>query len=734
MSILLACIANKLEQDSTSFEEWTPQVIRRKLTNPEMPSEKKIKLQLQTGDKEEYDRGLNGAPEGAGSVAQAWKIAKHLVDRSEVSYLLRGLERLQVVSIGLIPTDDPQQIFESLNATGRPLTEAEKVKNWFLIGLPEEEQLELHDKTWCRIEQALGAQYSTDPVDTFLRDFMRWKTGEVHGIDKTYEQLRRWALKEGYTEAKKRSTLCRELARLAELYGILTGTKENHLGEKVDKEIRHLRALGLDVHRPLTLRLLHETDSDSMVRKDLAKILGGVGTWITRLWLAERSTAGINKAMAVLAHETGPGAGKDCVGYWFDRIRAFRNQRIGVPKDADIREGIRKHKAYGSGATKPAFAVLCELMETDENHGEAPARDRLTVEHVMPQKLTVEWKSYLGEGAEELHGQYCNQLPNLTLSGDVPNAGMGADTFTAKREVYRKSSIGMTRKIGDEAKWDEAALSRRADDLARRVLERWPWSDDQASADETRENSERFRWRIEGGPWHTADTGSQLVLNVAGELLSRNLANVEKLSGKNIKPNVHLAKQCQSGNKIGSMTLRFIPGHPDYVLYPYERDYPTSAKRCKKMGERCGVKVQVELPRGGEAMAEKFWKFLANMGGVPGQKDNWRGASQWTSPFNDFGDRVGIYVGPDSLGLYGRAGGEKSVDRAKRMCDVSRMICDQMSDQCLSGDLESQSKEGRTVYIEQSWIRDDEESWDEAGQWIQDQSERLHTILGSLGR
>ena len=67
-------------------------------------------------------------------MAQIWKIARRLVARNDVALLLRGLERLRVVSIGLHANEDPQQIFESLNATGRPQTESEKVKNWLLMG------------------------------------------------------------------------------------------------------------------------------------------------------------------------------------------------------------------------------------------------------------------------------------------------------------------------------------------------------------------------------------------------------------------------------------------------------------------------------------------------------------------------------------------------------------------------------------------------------------------------
>ena len=159
--------------------------------------------------------------------------------------------------------------------------------------------------------------------------------------------------------------------------------------------------------------------------------------------------AGMNKAAADLAHGPGPSADEDYVEYWLGRLQRLRNTRVGVPRDEEVREGIRARKAYGGGATRSAFAVLCELMEA-EHREEAPARDRLTIEHVMPQKLTDEWKDALGDDAEEIHGRHRDRLPNLTLSGDVTNTVMGTGTFAAKRDMYRKSSIGITRSLADE--------------------------------------------------------------------------------------------------------------------------------------------------------------------------------------------------------------------------------------------------------------------------------------------
>ena len=188
-----------------------------------------------------------------------------------------------MVSIGLGEYDDPQQIFESLNATGRPLTESEKLKNWLLMGLPDAEQQEIHDRHWKRIEASLDAEYSTDWIDTFLRDFLRWKTGELRGVRHVYEDLRRWAVRNG--KAEDRPSLCSDLAKVAAHYGVLMGTSEAHGDKVVERELRHLRAMGFDTHRPLTLRLLHEAETTGGVGwtdATLAKVYAGIGTWVTR--------------------------------------------------------------------------------------------------------------------------------------------------------------------------------------------------------------------------------------------------------------------------------------------------------------------------------------------------------------------------------------------------------------------------------------------------------------------
>ena len=88
----------------------------------------------------------------------------------------------------------------------------------------------------------------------------------------------------------------------------------------MERELRHLRALGIDVHRPLTLRLLNDASDNSVAEEcdeALAKVLAGIGTWITRMWLSERPTAGMNRAVAELARGTWAGRRmRTYVEYW----------------------------------------------------------------------------------------------------------------------------------------------------------------------------------------------------------------------------------------------------------------------------------------------------------------------------------------------------------------------------------------------------------------------------------
>ena len=480
VSILLACIAETLDANGTGGELTGEDIRDDLLINPRKQEDRRRKLRLQDGDEEEYRRIIDGDSPGSGDghVTGAWRIVRKRVNSENVQSVIKGLHRLRVITIGLEDRDDAQQIFESLNATGKPLTEGEKVKNWLLMGLSEEVQNELHDKHWLAIERKLEARHDSERIDLFLRDVMRWWTGRMVAGNRTYDEFRRWAIREGLDNEARRPELCIRLARLAALYGRLTGTATTQSSKGVKRTLDHLRAMGIDSHRPFTLRLLWDEQEAGESGGDPTRIvhtLGSVSSWITRLWLAGHSFTGLGEAFVQLARERVPTDEPERARFWQRRMAEVSDQRRSVPSDSEVTEGILRTSKYGGKDTRATRAVLCAMMDR-EAWGEAPSCGKLTVEHIMPQTLSEAWCMDLGDRAEKIHGRHLHRLGNLTLCGPKWGAALSNHSFEKKKQLYKKSSVLMTQRLAKLPKWDEAAITERAEELAKTALSLWPWT------------------------------------------------------------------------------------------------------------------------------------------------------------------------------------------------------------------------------------------------------------------
>ena len=175
--------------------------------------------------------------------------------------------------------------------------------------------------------------------------------------------------------------------------------------------------------------------------------------------------------------------------------------------------------------------------------------------------------------------------------------------------------------------------------------------------------------------------------------------------------------------------MRAVPGDDSYVTYPFGRDYPASAARCRGMGNQCGLSVEVEFPDKPDTTAA-FWGFLQEeTGGLPGQTDEWRSWNRWTTSLNEAGDVIGVTLGEEWMGLYLRASEyQDTPSRAGRMIQHRRKIRGLIGDQDFEGNEASLSRNGRTITVRREWDRHDQDGWPEAASWIKDQADRLGAI------
>lgn len=119
------------------------------------------KLQLSEEDAPTLEHLINGTELPADVEPSKFLIDNLNLFRSKMhsesfspSAVLAGLDTLSVVAVELDAEDAPQQVFESLNSKGRPLSTTDLLRNTLLIRYGSDEQERLFDIYWAPIDEA----------------------------------------------------------------------------------------------------------------------------------------------------------------------------------------------------------------------------------------------------------------------------------------------------------------------------------------------------------------------------------------------------------------------------------------------------------------------------------------------------------------------------------------------------------------------------------------------------
>lgn len=91
------------------------------------------------------------------------------------------------------------------------------------------------------------------------------------------------------------------------------------------------------------------------------------------------------------------------------------------PADGEFQDVFVRFRLYVRGRLDRTRLVLTTL-ERSFGHKESPGMsDGITIEHIMPQTLSAEWREMLGPSALEVHTEWLDTVGNLTLSGYNPD-------------------------------------------------------------------------------------------------------------------------------------------------------------------------------------------------------------------------------------------------------------------------------------------------------------------------
>lgn len=379
--------------------------------------------------------------------------------------LCMGLAKLMVVDIALSREhDNPQLIFESMNSTGRELSQADLIRNFILMGLEPQHQSRLYNDYWRPIEVAFGQKAYAEYFDDFMRYYLTVKEGELPNIRKVYEKFKEYAHRNG-VNANGMDALVADLHKFAGHYcAIGLGQEENHALKAAFADLRELK---VNVTYPFLLELYNDYTEGILSAEELEQAVRLVESYVFRRAVCQIPTNSLNKTFAAFGKTVKKDRYLESIKAQFELLPSYRR----FPGDDEFRREIVRRDLYNF----PRRNYWLRRLENHDRKEPAPVHE-YTIEHIMPQNenLSKEWQAALGEGWRQVHKEFLHTLGNLTLTAYNPE--LSDRSFPEKRKItggFGDSPLRLNEDLRRLETWNESEIRARADRLAKKAVTVW---------------------------------------------------------------------------------------------------------------------------------------------------------------------------------------------------------------------------------------------------------------------
>ncbi|MDE2937697.1 MAG: DUF262 domain-containing protein [Chloroflexota bacterium] len=385
--------------------------------------------------------------------------------------IYQGVYRLVVVDVTLErPVDNPQEIFESLNSTGVDLAPSDLIRNYLLMGLNSEEQTQLYEQYWSKLEDAF--RDAGGGFEEFLRDYiaMTQRSTTQTRADRVYGEFKRFWPSTRFDEA---SLLLADILKMGRYYARFLRPSLAPDPDLVQAlEFARYGGLGT-VHAALVSRLYDFRDRGQLCDRDFAEAMTLLKSYLLRRSVLGWNTRNYWNVFQRVSHSLE----EDAVFETFKVALVRESSGNRFPSDEEFSQGIQERDLY-------SINVHRHVLHTLENHGqdEHSPVGNYSVEHVMPQALDGKgkWQAMLGDDWEEVHRTWLHRLGNLTLVGYGHNPALSNLPFLEKREHplgFKYTAVRLNYYIREQDKWTEKQMRERGAHLAHRAVEIWPYPD-----------------------------------------------------------------------------------------------------------------------------------------------------------------------------------------------------------------------------------------------------------------
>lgn len=479
VSLLLIAMVNaykagSIEADDTKLVE---KIFKRYLVDEYQEDQRKVKLKPIKKDMEAFDALLYKHPDAYIKESNVTRNYNFFYDKilgsgMTLDQLFNAIKRLVVINIKLDSQDDPQLIFESLNSTGLDLSEADKIRNYLLMSLSPSEQDNLYTRYWNPIEEDTAYEPSL-----FVRDYLTMKQGKIGRIDQIYFIFKEYAEFLTLTRAE----LLSDMHKYAKIYKQIECANVGNA--KVNRILKQLKTLDSRVAYPFYLAFFAYVQETNLEIDQQVKVLNVIETFWARRVICNLPANALNKIFATLHRDVLSLMEKSADAqpkYAEVLIYIILNKKgsSSMPSDEDVKSDFSTRQVYKMPI--PARSFLLERLENRDNDKRHDvvgqlSRKEATIEHIMPQTLSEEWKKNLGPEWERIHQQYLHTMANLTLTGY--NSQYSNLSFKAKKTMekgFLESAYRLDNFVKDCEEWTENEMRQRLSGLIEIVMRLWP--------------------------------------------------------------------------------------------------------------------------------------------------------------------------------------------------------------------------------------------------------------------
>ena len=403
--------------------------------------------------------------------------------RSKALYIALA-NLLKVVVITVEHKDDPQIIFETLNARGTPLQQSELVKNYMIHLAQNEmsdaainfsrEHLKSFNDRWFAKEVRQGS-VRHPRLDQFLFYWITMRRAKAIVSGDVFREFKKYIDQSGAGIA----SVAGDIETTAKLYRDIEEPPDS-LPIKIFLE--RSKIIDIGVTKPLLLWLLTNADDNTEAIKHAVVAME---SFLVRRMIIGRSAAGLNRIvvemLAALSQVDGVDSGAQLI---VDHLKKQKGFYEWPPDEVFQQEFCTRH-LYGWLAQRKIVMILSALNE-EMKSGFAESVDyrTLTIEHLMPRSWqTKDWPIQTLESesradvAEKRNG-LIHTIGNLTLVTKKLNSKLANKSWDNKQQALKKhSSLFLNKELCDEASltvWDENAINSRARHLAGVATKIWP--------------------------------------------------------------------------------------------------------------------------------------------------------------------------------------------------------------------------------------------------------------------